>query len=103
MAETKRRNVTFELPEAEYELLIEESERTKAGSHHQRARAILLAYYGDTARMEAEKQTARIEHLTEMLRRLAYTMMVNVYGKGDEAASDAANAWIQKNMPREPD
>lgn len=102
MADKKRRNVTFELSEVEYEHLLEETKRAGMTSHHQRARLFLLDILNARRNLEIEEkleeQKEQLNELAEFMRRLAYTAMVN----GGKASSDEANDWIRRNIPKEP-
>jgi outer membrane murein-binding lipoprotein Lpp len=94
-----RRNITFELPPTEYQALQEDAEARGSGSLHQRAREIITDSLSNRDIDELSEQVAIVDanvaHLSELLRRVAYSVLVHAAGK----ESKEANAWIREHMP----
>lgn len=100
MAKSRRHIVSFELPEAVYEALQEDAATRGSRSIHRRSREILVDHLTNRTQLELQEQLATLDSevawLGDMLRRLAYSVMVHAAGKDNPEA----NAWIRENMPR---
>lgn len=105
MSRFKRRNVTFELPEAIYEALKDDADRVGEKSIHQRARLLLIEHYSTTPIAEVaqsvQDQKDLLAHVIELVRRLAYATLVKS-SESDEDVEEAEN-WIRHQMPRTPE
>lgn len=106
MTKATRRNVTFELPQAEYRALQDDAALRGLDSLHQRGREIVVDYLSNQPAEEVSERIAAVEqevaavkealsHLETLLRRLGFAVII-ASGK----TSDEANAWVRTNMPR---
>ena len=98
---SERRNVTFELPKAEYVALQDDAATRGLDSIHQRAREIVIDYLSDRSQEEQMERISALEqelaHVGELIRRLTYCVITHAAGKD----SAEANAWIRKHMGKQ--
>lgn len=102
MPAPKRRNVTFELPIDLFNAFEVESETTKAGSRHQKARDIVVERLTNPSTAELaegiERLDAELSYTQELIRKLTYSVIVHAAGR----ESEEANRWIRLHMPTRP-
>ncbi len=100
MAKKKRCLITFELPEAVYSSLIEESRMRGLSSRHQRAREILVEHFINHELRQLHDRVSEVDravaYLGELIRRTSYSVMVHAA----KFPSEDANDWIREHMPR---
>lgn len=96
-----RRNVTFELPERQYQLLIESAEEHGV-SLHKRARGIVIEHFElSLVRQlleEQERDRIALDRLAEVVRRAVYVLLTKL----TKASSQSVNSWIRKHMVIDP-
>jgi hypothetical protein len=100
MAHTNRRVVSFELSEVVFKALQDDAAIRGSGSIHQRARDIVVDYFANREIDELNEQItsldANVAYLGDLVRRVAYSVIVHAAGKG----SEEANRWIREHMPK---
>lgn len=98
MAKSPRRNITFELPPAVFQALKEDAEVHGLESHHKRARDIVIDYLTNRDLADLRTHVAALDtdisYLAELVRRVAYSVIVHAAGRD----SKEANEWIREHM-----
>ena len=101
--ETSARNVvSFELPLDMLKALKDDAVSRGTTSHHKRAREIIVQFLSNRDVGELHEEVAELDrsvsYLGELMRRVAYSVIVHAGNK----PSETANEWIRDHMPRNP-
>ncbi|HMP07656.1 MAG TPA: hypothetical protein PJ982_15000 [Lacipirellulaceae bacterium] len=92
--------VTFEVPPAVLQALVDDATLRGASSPHLRAREILVDHFANREAGELRERLAELEkdvaYLGELVRRTTYSVIVHA----GQRTSQQANEWIREHMPR---